>query len=298
MKRERVTARGRARAAEPEGHSSKAPRRRAYGSVAVVLALGLSTAACSAGGPTSVAGRQTLRIGVKADQPGLGLRLADGRFTGFDVDVATYVAARLGVRPDHITFVPVTSATREKVLENGSADMVVATYSITPERGTLVTFAGPYYVAHQDTMVRAAETTIHTVHDLTGKRLCKAAGSNSWKRVTLELGIAAILVPAPSYSACVAMLLAGTVDAVSTDDLILAGFADRAGPAVRILNAPFSDERYGIGLKKGDLSGCEAINRAVSQMYLDGTATRLLHKWFGQTRLALDPYVPQFEGCD
>ena len=281
MKRERVTTRGRARAA-----------------AAVVLALGLSTAACSAGGPPSVAGRPTLRIGVKADQPGLGLRLADGRFAGFDVDVATYVAAKLGVQPDHITFVPVTSATRENVLKNGSVDMVVATYSITPTRGTKVTFAGPYYVAHQDTMVRAAETTIHTVHDLTGKRLCQAKGSNSWRRVTLELGIAALLVPAPSYSACVAMLLAGTVDAVSTDDLILAGFASNSGPAFRILNAPFSDERYGIGLKKGDLSGCEAINRAISQMYLDGTAARLLHKWFGQTKLALDPYVPQFEGCD
>ena len=281
MKRERAPARGRARAA-----------------AAVVLALGLSTAACSAGEPPSIVGKQTLRIGVKADQPGLGLRLADSKFAGFDVDVATYVAAKLGVQPDHITFVPVTSATREKVLENGSVDMVVATYSITPERGTLVTFAGPYYVAHQDTMVRADETAIRTVHDLKGKRLCAAAGSHSWERVTQELGIAAKLVPAPSYSACVAMLQAGKVDAVSTDDLILAGFAARAGPAVRILNAPFSDERYGIGLRKGDLSGCEAINKAISQMYLNGTAARLLHKWFGQTKLQLDPHVPQFQGCD
>jgi glutamate transport system substrate-binding protein len=278
----RVTARSRARAAA---------------AVVLAIALGASTAACSTSGSPSIVGTQTLRIGVKADQPGLGLRLADGRFVGFDVDVATYVAAKLGVQPDHITFVPVTSATRQKVLENGSVDMVVATYSITPERGTLITFAGPYYVAHQDTMVRAGETAIHTVHDLKGERLCQASGSNSWKRVTEELGIAAKLIQAPSYSACVAMLLAGKVDAVSTDDLILAGFAART-PAVRILNAPFSDERYGIGLRKGDLSGCEAINRAISEMYLDGTAARLLRKWFGQTRLQLDPYVPQFEGCD
>jgi glutamate transport system substrate-binding protein len=280
VRRERAMARGRARTA-----------------AALVLALALSTAACSAG-PPQVTGQQALRIGVKADQPGLGLRLADGKFAGFDVDVARYIAAKLGVQPDHITFVPVTSATREKVLENGSVDMVIATYSITPARETLVTFAGPYYVAHQDTMVRADQTAIRTVHDLKGKRLCAAAGSNSWERVTQELGIAAKLVPAPSYSACVAMLLAGKVDAVSTDDLILAGFAARAGPAVRILNAPCSDERYGIGLRKGDLSGCETINKAVSQMYLDGTAAALLQKWFGQTKLQLNPYVPQFEGCD
>jgi len=84
---------------------------------------------------------------------------------------------------------------------------------------------------------------------------------------------------------------------VSTDDLILAGFAAREGSAVRIVNAPFSDERYGIGLKKGDLAACEAVNRAVTAMYLDGTAAALLHKWFGKTGLQLDTYVPQFEGC-
>jgi len=282
VKREHASARGRAAAA----------------AVVVALALGLSTAACSAGGPPSIVGKQTLRIGVKADQPGLGLRLPDGRFAGFDVDVARYVAAKLGVRPDHITFVPVTSATREKVLENGSVDLVFATYSITPERETKVTFGGQYYVAHQDTMVRAGDTAIGSVHDLKGKRLCAAAGSNSWKRVTQELNIAAKLVSAASYSNCVAMLLDGRLDAVSTDDLILAGFAARAGPAVRIVNAPFSDERYGIGIKKGDLSGCEAVDRAVSAMYLDGTAAALLQKWFGKTSLQLDTHVPQFEGCD
>jgi len=272
-------------------------RRRAVAAAVVALALVLSLASCSAGGPPSIVGKQTLRIGVKADQPGLGLRLPDGKFAGFDVDVALYIAAKLGVRPDHVTFVPVTSATRETALENGSVDMVIATYSITPERETVVTFGGPYYVAHQDTMVRAGDTAIRSVHDLGGKRLCAVAGSNSWKRVTQELSIAAVLVPAASYSACVAMLLDGRVDAVSTDDLILAGFAEREGPAVRIVNAPFSYERYGIGIRKGDLSGCEAVNRAVSQMYLDGTAAALLQKWFGSTRLQLDTYVPQFEGC-
>ena len=175
----------------------------------VALALGLSLAACSATGPASIVGQQTLRIGVKADQPGLGLRLPDGRFAGFDVDVARYVAAKLGVHPDHITFVPVTSATRETALENGSVDMVFATYSITPERETKVTFGGPYYVAHQDTMVRAGDTAIRSVHDLKGKRLCAVTGSNSWKRVTQALNIAAALAPAASYSACVAMLLDG-----------------------------------------------------------------------------------------
>ena len=92
-------------------------------SAVVALVLGLSLAACSATGPASIVGQRTLRIGVKANQPGLGLRLPDGRFVGFDVDVARYVAAQLGVRPDHITFVPVTSATRETALETGTKVM-------------------------------------------------------------------------------------------------------------------------------------------------------------------------------
>jgi len=276
------------------GHAAACGR---VGAAVMAIAVGLLSVACSAGGAPSIVGKQTLRIGVKADQPGLGLRLPEGRFAGFDVDVARYVAAKLGVRPEHITFVPVTSANRQAALENGSVDMVLATYSITPERETKVTFGGPYYVAHQDTMVRGGDTAIRSVHDLDGRRLCAAAGSNSWRRVTQELKIAATRVPAASYSDCVAMLLRGRLDAVSTDDLILAGFAAREGTAVRIVNAPFSDERYGIGIRKGDLGGCEAVNRAVSAMYLDGTAAALLRKWFGKTGLQLDTEVPQFEGC-
>ena len=128
-------------------------------------------------------------------------------------------------------------------------------------------------------------------------RLCAVAGSNSWERVTQELNIAATLVPAASYSGCVTRLLGGGVDAVSTDDLILAGFAARAGPAVRIVNAPFSDERYGIGIRKGDLADCEAVNKAVSEMYLDGTAAALLHKWFGKTTLQPATTCPSSRGC-
>ncbi len=75
------------------------------------------------------------------------------------------------------------------------------------------------------------------------------------------------------------------------------GFAARAGPAVRIVNAPFSDERYGIGIRKGDLADCEAVNKAVSEMYLDGTAAALLHKWFGKTTLQPATTCPSSRGC-
>ncbi|SEG89800.1 amino acid ABC transporter substrate-binding protein, PAAT family [Thermomonospora echinospora] len=254
-------------------------------------------AGCGTGDGGSILDKETLTIGVKADQPGLGLRRPDGAFEGFDVDVARYVAGKLGFAGADVRFTETPSSVREKVLQEGRVDMIVATYSITASRKTKVTFAGPYYVAHQDTLVRAGDAAIRNVRDLRGRRLCKVTGSNSWRRVTEERRIEAQLVETSSYSDCVNRLAGGGLDAVSTDDLILAGFAAQRGEAVRIVNAPISDEKYGVGLPKGDIDGCEAVNTALTQMYQDGTAGRLLGKWFGRTGLRTTNSVPQFEGC-
>lgn len=264
---------------------------------AVVLLAAAASASCGLDGSEqkSVARRHSLVIGVKADQPGLGLERRDGVYEGFDVDVATYVAGRLGVPPNRIKFRTTNSSIRESALASGLVDLVVATYSITAKRKTQVTFAGPYYVPHQDTLVRAGDDSIKNVRDLRGKRICEVTGSNSWRRVIEERKIAAVPVVVGTYAACMTDLDTGKLDAVSTDDLILAGFA--AGRNVKIINAPFTDEKYGVGLKKGDLAGCEAINRAITQMYQDGTAGRLLNKWFGKSGLKLTTSVPQFEGC-
>ena len=274
----------------------RAPRPAAVTLVAGALAAALALGGCGGtDGSGSITTRRTLVVGVKADQPGLGLRNAAGRYEGFDVDVATYVAKRLGAT---VVFRPTVSAERERSLQAGAVDMVVATYSITAERKTKVTFAGPYYVAHQDTLVRSGDRGIRNVRDLRGRRLCQVTGSVSWRRVTEERKVAAELVPAAAYGDCVERLTGGLIDAVSTDDLILAGFASRAGGGVRLINAPISDEKYGIGLRLGDVDGCEAVNKAITEMYQDGTAARLLGKWFGTTSLRPTTTVPQFECCD
>ncbi|TDC79375.1 glutamate ABC transporter substrate-binding protein [Actinomadura sp. 7K507] len=249
----------------------------------------------------SITGQDELVIGVKDDQPGLSLRTAEDELEGFDVDVATYVAGRLGVPPDELTLRPISTDERENALKDGKVDLVVATYSITPERKEEVTFAGPYYVAHQDILVRQGERSIRKVRDLEGKRLCQVPGSNSWRRVTEQLRVDATLVKAGSYSECVKALTGGRLDAVSTDDLILAGFAAATGAGVSagvsMVNAPFSDERYGIGLRKGDLEGCKAVNRILTGMYQNGTAETLLGRWFAAPGFEVTTTVPQFEGC-
>lgn len=249
---------------------------------------------------SSITDKNSLVIGVKSDQPGLGLRTEIGGFEGFDVDVAIYVAGRLGVPERNIKFQATPSNVREEALRDGVVDMVFATYSITPERKEQVTFAGPYYVAHQDILVRTEDDSIENVRDLSGKRLCQAAGSNSWQRVTEERQVPATLVPRGSYSECVTDLAANRIDAVSTDDLILAGFAAAREPedtSVKLVNAPFTNERYGVGLAKGDRAGCEAVNRILTEMYQDGTAETLLTEWFSPVGLDVTTTVPQFEGC-
>ncbi|WP_017614057.1 glutamate ABC transporter substrate-binding protein [Nocardiopsis salina] len=257
----------------------------------------LALAACSGPGEEpSVLEGDTITIGVKFDQPGLGLA-ENGGFSGFDVDVAHYLAEGMGFEREDVELVGVTSAEREDKIIGGEVDMVVATYSITPERKTEVTFGGPYYVAKQDILVRADEAGIDTVRDLEGHDVCQGEGSNSASRITDGLGIGATVADAPSYSSCIEWLSDERVDAVSTDDLILAGFLAEDPSAYRFVNNPFTDEKYGVGLPHGDVEACEAVNKAINGMYQDGTAGELLEGWFGSTDLELVKSVPQFEGC-
>jgi ABC-type amino acid transport substrate-binding protein len=276
--------------------------RRAAAVLAAAAVLG-SGAACAIAdaGVDSVAGKDALVIGVNGDQPGLGERRADGSFTGFDVDIAKEIARRLEVRAGDVAFKRVTSATREKMLQDGAVDLVVASYSVTPERKVRVSFAGPYYVAHQDILVRRSDAgRIRSIDDLKGRRLCRVPGSVSFPRVHDEQGVAALPVEASGYAGCLSELTGGRLDAVSTDDLILAGLAAKAsgnGGGLSIVNAPFTDEPYGVGIRKGDVDGCEAVNKAITGMYQDGTAPRLLDKWFRPAGLKVTTTVPQFEGC-
>ncbi|WP_150237986.1 glutamate ABC transporter substrate-binding protein [Nocardiopsis quinghaiensis] len=272
-------------------------RTAAAAALAAVAVFGLPACSAVLGEEESLVDAASMTVGVKTDQPGLGLDDGDGGITGFDVDVALYIADKLGVPADDVEFTGVTSAEREEKLISGEVDMVVATYSITPVRKTQVTFGGPYYVAKQDVLVRAEDTDIRGVRDLEGRSVCQGEGSYSAVRITEGLGIDVQKTEAPSYSACIDSLREGDVDAVSTDNLILAGFLAEDPSAFRFVNNPFTDEKYGVGLPYGDVRACEAVNKAISEMYQDGTAQEFLETWFGETDLQVVTSVPQFEGC-
>lgn len=217
-----------------------------------------------------------LTIGIKFDQPGLAQKMPDGSFKGFDVDVATYVAKKLGVEPAGINFVEAKSAEREGKIERKEVDFIVATYSITDKRKESVNFAGPYFVAHQDLLVKADNTDITGPDALNGKILCSVTGSTPAEKVKAEYSKDAGLQEFGTYSECVQQLQAGVVEAVTTDDVILAGYAAEYPGEFKLVGKGFSDEKYGIGLLKGDTAGTQAINDALTAMVDDGSWAKAL----------------------
>ncbi len=237
--------------------------------VAAVTALGLT--ACGGGSDSGSSGDK-ITVGIKYDQPGLGLK-EGANYTGFDVDVAKYVAKELGYSADKIVFKEAPSAQRETLISSGQVKFVVGTYSITDERKAKVSFAGPYFIAGQSLLVRADEATITGQDTLKGKKLCSVTGSTSAKKVSETLKGQVQLQEFDGYSKCVDALAAGAIDAVTTDNTILAGFAAKPAFAgkFKLVGEPFSEERYGVGLKKADLELCGKINTALTKMVSDKT---------------------------
>lgn len=248
---------------------------------AVACAAVLATATLAFSGCGSSDAKDTIRIGIKYDQPGLGYQ--DGRdYTGFDTDVARYVANELGYSEDQIEWVEAPSANRENMLSNNQVDMIFATYSITEKRIKTVDFAGPYFVAGQDLLVQADNTDITGPESLSGKNLCSVTGSTSAKKIQDKYSSDVQLVQQNSYSDCVVALNAGMVDAVTTDDIILAGLASTKANQgeLKLVGNTFSTEKYGVGLPKGS-DKCAAVNAAINKMVETGAWEEALKKNVG-----------------
>jgi glutamate transport system substrate-binding protein len=265
----------------------------------LAAALLLVTAACSGGtvspGDSVVVRAQDgnkLTIGIRFDQPGLSLRTVDGRFVGFDVDVAKFVAGELGVDPQHISWHETTSATRETDLTSGAVDLVVATYSITDKRKQVVSFAGPYFETGQDLLVRLTSPDITGPETLNGRRLCSVTGSTPAQQVRDRFAQAVQLVEYPRYPDCVTALLAGQIDAVTTDAVILAGYVAQNPELLKVVGKPFSAERYGVGLRKGDTQGQSAIAKAIRKMVSTGAWKDSLNRNIGPSGYPI-PAPPQ-----
>ncbi len=263
-------------------HPKRTLRFRAAAAVALAVVLPLSATACGGGGD----GSNKIVIGTKFDQPGLAMKNPDGSMSGFDVDVATYVAKQLGYSPDQIEWKESPSAQRETLIGNDQVKYIVATYSITDSRKQKVDFAGPYLITGQSLLVRNDNTDITGAESLqNNKKLCSVSGSTPAQRIKDKYpGVQ--LQQYDTYSACIEALKNGAIDAVSTDEVILAGYAAQNPGSFKIVGQPFSEEKYGVGLKKGDTELRTKINDALEKMESDGSWKAAFEKNLGPAGIA------------
>jgi glutamate transport system substrate-binding protein len=272
--------------------------RRLFGGAAVAL-VAVLLAACSSPGsipaaPVVSGGGGSLTIGIPFDEPGIGFK-AGSTYTGFDVETAKYVAGQLGVTPTNITWREANPSQRENLLEDGTVDMVFATYSITAARDQKVDFAGPYFVAHQDLLIRRNDVGITGPEALDGRRLCSVTGTTSAAYIKEHYLGRIQLQEFGKYSECVDALVAGQIDAVTTDDVILAGYA--AQPQykgiLKVVGKGFTDERYGVGLKNNDPAMVAKVNAALKKYIDDGTWRTVLDNTVGPSGYAIpNPPTP------
>nr|WP_221377883.1 transporter substrate-binding domain-containing protein [Actinoplanes polyasparticus] len=263
---------------EPPRFNLAAFRLAALG-LAIVLALGLAMVRLFVGGPPSVAdlreqaGVETwteLPIGVKDDQPGLALRGADGRWSGFDIDIAYMIAEDLGFRRSEVKFYSIESEDRPRMQatnakgERVPVKLVIASFSITPKRiADGVRFSAPYLYTEQSVLtMRGALPQVSSIADLMGKRVCSISSSTSLDAPKKE---EAVVVPRNRISECIADLREGRVQAVTTDAAILAGFKDRF---------PDDFDHWDVGLDPTEAYGVNAGENPALQKLVDLTLYR------------------------
>jgi glutamate transport system substrate-binding protein len=281
--------------------------------VAATAAIALSLSACGGSGtgtgsdpsvaaePTFAAGSTmeklasagTIKIGTKFDQPLFGQVGLDGKPIGFDVEIGKLIAAELGISADKIEWSETVSANREPFIEQGRVDLVIATYTINDKRKQVVDFAGPYYEAGQALMVLKDNDTIKKPEDVKGKKVCSVTGSTPAATIVEQYG--AELSPAQTYSACLEPLRNKQVEAITTDNVILAGFVDKEPDAFKLASdETFTKEPYGIGLKKGDTEFRNWINDQLEKFEENGSYEKAWEATAGSV-IKTAPELPEID---
>ena len=247
------------------------------------LASGLG-AGC--GAPVStydrVLARGELVVGVKDDSPPFGVRDAkDGSYWGFDVDLAAKIAEKLGVP---VRYVPVRSATRIGLLNDGTVDLLAAAMTITRERERLVDFSLPYFATEQAFLVPQA-AAIAGYADLARKKVAAVSGTTSLDNLK-EVQPDAELVAFDDYPRALAALKAGQVDALTTDFVLLSGInteeQSRSGKDEFKIVGRFGSEPYGLALRENDSKFRDAVNTILQELWDRGTLQGLIENWFNE----------------
>src|SRR5688500_1263562 len=255
-----------------------------------------ATAFPSASYMAKIVQRGKVIAGVKQDQPLFGLlNPRTNQIEGFDVDIVKEITKALfGMAknqdpyPARLELRGVTSANRIPLVMEGAIDIVAATMTITDARKQEIDFSDVYYQAGQSLLVKR-ESTVTKIQDMdkADQTICSAQGSTSEQNITRFAPAAQKLLFA-GYAECVTALQQGRVQAVSTDDIILAGFLDQ-DPNLKMVGGQFTTEPYGLGIAKTSTGFQEFVNTEVRKMKTDGRWKAIYTKWLGKIGPAPEP---------
>jgi polar amino acid transport system substrate-binding protein len=221
----------------------------------------------------AIAERGRLVVGVDQNTYLFGFRNpSSGQLEGFDIDIAREIARRIFGDPDRIQLRVVDASQRESALQSGLVDVVVRTYSITCARKRKVDFSTVYYYANQR-ILSVKGSGIDSAAALSGKRVCAVTGTTSLSTL-FALNPRPTLFGVSTWTDCLLLLQQGQVDAISTDDAVLAGLAAQ-DPNVEVVGPSIGVEPYGVGVKKENSDLVRFVNGVLERMRDDGTWERL-----------------------
>ncbi|MFT4201432.1 transporter substrate-binding domain-containing protein [Gordonia sp. (in: high G+C Gram-positive bacteria)] len=214
-----------------------------------------------------------------------------GDLRGFDVDLAREISRAIFNDPNRIEFRVMRTADRIGALESREVDLVVKTMSITCERRKKVDFSSPYYVAAQR-ILAVSNSKISTAADLAGKRACVARGATSAVRLR-RIVPTVTLVETSTWADCLVLLQQANVDAVSTDDAILAGLAAQ-DPWLHMVGPSLGEEYYGIGITKGRDELVRFVNAVLADLIASGRWQQIAEEWLSVLGTRIAPPQPTY----
>jgi glutamate transport system substrate-binding protein len=243
-----------------------------------------------------------LVVGTRLDLTGFGVRTPAGVMEGFDVEIAKHIAVGIfgGTTADVVSKIEFTDSvmgTREASIKDGMVDFAIAAYRITDAAKQQVDFAGPYFMAGQDLLVRSADTTIKGFSDLAGKKVCSSRATGTAVANVRAKAPEAESIQMDTTPQCADALLAGQVDAVASVNTSLLGPLEKSAGAIKLVGNPSTEEPSGIGVKRGDDAFRAFINDRLEKLYAGGqwaaayAATLGKFGWRTPTPPPVDRYV-------
>jgi polar amino acid transport system substrate-binding protein len=224
----------------------------------------------------AIRARGRLVVGVSADTLLFGSRNPiSGRIEGFDIDMLRAVAQAIFGDPDKIEYRVITYAQRLPSLQKGTVDLVAHTMTINCTRWQQISFSAEYFHAGQKVLVRS-DSTVAGIQDLAGRRVCAATGSTNLDNLAAYPDVKPVAVD--DLTDCMVAFQQGSVDAVTADDTVLAGFAAQ-DPYAKVVGKPFTDEPYGIGVAKTHPELVRFVNAVLDQVKADGRWKASYDRW-------------------